>query len=85
VNERITAGATALMTSLAGLTQITRVWPAPTGRHRRVPDAQRVPGAAFDQALRHCAACGRTTAVVVHADGSHTCTEGHTSRVGGVQ
>jgi hypothetical protein len=79
VNERISAGAAALMTSLAGLAQITRMWPAPTGRHRRVP------GAVVDQAFRHCAPCGVDTAAVVHADGSHTCTEGHTSRAGGAQ
>ena len=37
MNERITTGAAALMASLSLLTGITRLWPAPTGRHRAKP------------------------------------------------
>lgn len=51
------------------------VWP--TGQHR--PH-----GAAIDQAFRHCPVCEVDTAAVLHADGSHTCTEGHTTP-GGTQ
>lgn len=44
----------------------------PTGLHR--PHA-----AIVGQQFVNCPPCGVETAAVVHADGSHTCTEGHTS------
>ena len=81
MNERLAAGAAALITSVAGLAHITRLWPAPTGSHR----AARVPAGVVDQAFRHCVDCGGVAAAVVHADGSHTCADGHTSRAGGTQ
>lgn len=34
MNERISAGAAALMAGLSLLTGVTRLWPAPSGRHR---------------------------------------------------
>jgi hypothetical protein len=48
------------------------------GRHRapRIP----FPAGVFAQAFRHCPPCGVETAAVLHTDGSHTCTEGHTTR-----
>jgi hypothetical protein len=49
------------------------VWP--TGEHR----ARRLPGQVTVPEFRHCLPCGVDTAAVVHADGSHTCTEGHTT------
>ncbi|MEV6180144.1 hypothetical protein [Streptomyces sp. NPDC052015] len=52
----------------------------PTGQHRARPH-----GAAVDTAFRHCPSCGVDTAAVVHADGSHTCAEGHTTTPGGNQ
>ncbi|MFF3511581.1 hypothetical protein [Streptomyces sp. NPDC002573] len=79
MNDRISAGAATLMTSLAGLAHITRMWPAPTGRHRRVP------GAVVTQAFRHCPQCAANTSVVVHADGSSHCTDGHTIPAGGAR
>ena len=48
------------------------------GRHR----AARPYGAIASQAFRLCRPCGVETAAVVHADGSHTCTEGHTTTGG---
>ena len=51
-----------------------------TGRHR---GERALPhGAAVDTSFRHCKPCGVDTAAVIHSDGSHTCTEGHTT-VGG--
>jgi hypothetical protein len=53
------------------------------GQHRR--QAPRPHGAAVDQDFRFCPPCGVETAAVVHADGSHTCTEGHLVVPGGAQ
>ena len=78
MNQRITAGAATLMTSLTGLAHITRLWPAPTGRHR-------APRGVVTQAFRECLPCGSTAAVVVHADGSAHCTNGHPIPAGGAR
>lgn len=37
------------------------------------------PGAVVTQAFRFCRPCGVDTAAVLHANGTHTCAEGHTS------
>ncbi|QCX81107.1 hypothetical protein C9F11_37620 [Streptomyces sp. YIM 121038] len=50
---------------------------APDGRHRRPH------GAAAHTAFRFCLTCGIEAVAVVHADGSHTCAEGHTTAKGG--
>lgn len=49
-----------------------------TGRHR----GPRFPGQVVDTEFRHCPRCDVVTAAVVHTDGSHTCTEGHTTPKG---
>lgn len=59
-----------------GVVAIVRAWPQPAGQHR----GARAFGSVAVQAFRHCPTCQVDTAAVVHADGSHTCTEGHTSR-----
>jgi hypothetical protein len=47
-----------------------------TGKHRG-PRAMPVPGALVGQAFRFCEPCGVETAVVVHANGTTSCTEDH--------
>ncbi|MFD9445000.1 hypothetical protein [Streptomyces sp. NPDC060001] len=55
MTDRIFAGASVVMTSLAALTGVTRLWPTPSGRHRAkrpllLPD---VPLAEQTQPIRH--------------------------------
>lgn len=47
-----------------------------TGKHRG-PRAVPVPGALVGQTFRFCGPCGVETVVVVHGDGSTSCTENH--------
>jgi hypothetical protein len=49
-----------------------------TGKHRG-PRALPVPGALVGQEFRYCPRCEVETAAVVHANGSHSCTEDHTT------
>lgn len=77
MNDRITAGAAALMGSLIAATGMVRwaVRPVPArGRHRREY------GAAAPQQLVHCPACGGTTSATVHGQ-LIRCTDGH--QIGG--
>lgn len=46
-----------------------------TGQHRKPPAP--VPGAIVGQEFRQCGPCGVETVVVVHGDGSTSCTENH--------
>jgi hypothetical protein len=63
MTEQITVGACALMVSLAGLTAVFRVWPAPGGRHR-APHPSLRPVEALVEVTVRCRAEGRDT---VHA------------------
>lgn len=87
MTDRIFAGASVLMTSLATLTGVTRLWPPPTGRHRATDTDTRlvepmpgwpepVYGAAVPQAFRHCRGCRGDAPVTLHP-GAHTCQRGH--------
>ncbi|NUS56177.1 MAG: hypothetical protein HOV66_15160 [Streptomycetaceae bacterium] len=67
MSEQITVGATAVMTSLVGLTLLARWWvrPEPSGRHRAPTLVLlRCPTSALDTEAAFCRAEGRVT---VHA------------------
>lgn len=53
----------------------------PTGLHRK-PEPLRPHAALVDTAFRFCESCGVETVVVVHADGSTSCTEDHRPAAG---
>jgi hypothetical protein len=48
-----------------------------TGKHRG-PRALPVPGQLVETRFRFCEPCGVETVVVVHGDGTTSCTENHT-------
>ncbi|MGW3025821.1 hypothetical protein [Streptomyces sp. NPDC001221] len=82
MNNHISVGAMAPLASITGGTRgVLRLWPAPSGRHR----APRNRVGVVTQAFRHCPQCAANTSVVVHADGSSHCTDGHTIPAGGVR
>lgn len=51
-----------------------------TGQHRK--PAVRLPGQLVDTRFRFCEPCGVETAVIVHGDGSTSCTENHAAAEG---
>jgi protein-L-isoaspartate O-methyltransferase len=57
---------------------LARYFGRATGQHR----APRPAGALVDTAFRHCEPCGVDTVVVVHGDGSTSCTETHAAAEG---
>jgi hypothetical protein len=52
-----------------------------TGKHRG-PRALPVPGQLVETRFRFCEPCGVETVVVVHGDGSTSCTEDHRTAAG---
>lgn len=61
----------ALIVSLPLLQRAAAVFFPATGSHRRLP------GQLVDTQFRFCEPCGVETAVIVHGDGSTSCTENH--------
>ncbi|MET7458081.1 hypothetical protein ABZT03_40810 [Streptomyces sp. NPDC005574] len=82
IPPEIQLGAGAVLGALITATGAARWYVRPItqpGRHR-APRALPVP--VIEQAFRFCLPCGVETAAVLHRDGSHTCTEDHTTAQG---